>query len=558
MGQHGKKKNDNKRNRPNSTDPKHAAMAQATGTGSGSKVLPPAPSKDKMKDVSYATAAIGTGTASQPSSRPATPPPQDAAGQSSSPAAQLPPSHSETLAPDQHQVAQSDDRQGVPVGPQGSKRKRSAPEWDTGKSMYRVDEWESYMRPPPQVPHQFVVFALLKGLDLEMKDVLKAAMQQHGKIIVAADVFLVSQQIAFACFTRKQANDLMEKGLTCNDMQIPLQRRADYQPIIRKLTVANVDCTSPTGALAALLKYFSDFGHVLDVTPRYWKDTTFHNGVFHVTMDTRPAKGKAAPPEVDTLLGKTIYIDTPGYTRVCRLCQSAVHNRKDCKTWRALQQRPEALEAYYDRINREQLQVVRQLQQAGQQSKPASVKPAPASQPVACAGTAATHATNSTDVTTSKGKTPAEDSAAERGDDTEEVEEHIESVEEFEARLARQVDRALDHLMTFRLEANFIEHFNEEIFAYEQLHSQRASQAPGPYAVGARIEAAWRARWDPKMLDTVMSDVRSPAPSRPSTPSRPRNLRHGVNRPEYTLGSPDLVVSTPSSSTFTPTHPSSS
>ena len=73
MGKSGKKKEDHKRNRPNSTDPKHTAMAQVTRSGSGSKVLPPAPSKDKMKDVSYATAATGTGTAPQPSSRPASP-----------------------------------------------------------------------------------------------------------------------------------------------------------------------------------------------------------------------------------------------------------------------------------------------------------------------------------------------------------------------------------------------------------------------------------------------------------------------------------------------------
>ena len=320
-------------------------------------------------------------------------------------------------------------------------------------------------------------------------------------------------------------------------MQVPLQRRADYQPIIRKLTVANVDCTSPKGAVAALLRYFGDFGHVLDITPRYWKDTTFHNNVFHVTMDTRPAKGKAAPPEVDTLLGKTIYIDTPGFTRVCRLCQSTVHHRKDCKTWRSLQQRPEALEAYYDRINREQLQLVRELQKAGQQPNSAKLPTKPAT----TAATDTTKDTATTDATTSQGKTSAEESAAERGDDTDDTEVHIESVEEFEARLARQVDQALNRILPLDTEDAFIAQYNEEIYNYERLFVQRDSTAPGPFTVGGRIEAAWRKRWDTKFLDTVMSDARSPIGSRPSTPSRTTHLRHAVDHPTGDLGSPDFL-----------------
>ena len=96
---------DTKRRRSNATDPKKTAQDQATGSGSRSSPLPPPPSKDQLDEVSFADAAKGLGTSSQPASRPATPPPQDTTAVSTG--RPLIP-HPDATAADQSETGQSE------------------------------------------------------------------------------------------------------------------------------------------------------------------------------------------------------------------------------------------------------------------------------------------------------------------------------------------------------------------------------------------------------------------------------------------------------------------
>src|SRR6185295_15248493 len=84
--------------------------------------------------------------------------------------------------------------------------------------------------------------------------------------------------------------------------------------------------------------------------PRYWANTTVHNGIWHVTLDVKQTKVAQPPPEVDIIMGKDVFIDVPGPDRVCHHCLSTVHVKKDCKTWQHLQSRPDALAAYEQRM----------------------------------------------------------------------------------------------------------------------------------------------------------------------------------------------------------------
>jgi hypothetical protein len=235
-----------------------------------------------------------------------------------------------------------------------------------GKPLFQVEDWESYQRPPPKVPHQFVAFVSLKDSSFTAKDVIVAGAKAFGKDLVAADVFTASRQIAFAFPTAARADAAVKTGLLMTEeTTLPLARRADYQPLLRRLTVSNVDCTSPAAAVKALRAYFKPHGRVLDVTPRYWADTHVHNGVWHVTLDAKQNEVNRAPPEVDVILGQDVFIDIPGFVRVCRHCMSAVHSRKDCKTWQRLQAKPEALAAYERNIASDSR--LADLQQARQQ-----------------------------------------------------------------------------------------------------------------------------------------------------------------------------------------------
>jgi hypothetical protein len=248
------------------------------------------------------------------------------------------------------QAAQSGAGKKASSGPQGTKRRLAVPDWTLGKSLFRVQEWDSYMRPPPKVAHRYVVFASLKDTSFTASDVIRAGSQSFSDL-VAVDVFAASQQVALAFTTATAADVAAERGLLMRlDARLSLTRRADYQPDIRKLTVAGVDCTSPKAALKALKEFFTPYGRVLDVAPRYWMDTHIHTGVWHVTIDRHQHQVADAPPEVAVIAGQDVYIDIPGQPRVCRHCASAVHCKKDCKTWARLQARPEALAAYERQI----------------------------------------------------------------------------------------------------------------------------------------------------------------------------------------------------------------
>jgi hypothetical protein len=252
------------------------------------------------------------------------------------------------------QATQSAGDQKASSGPKGTKRRLAIPEWSLGESLFRVAEslfrvaeWDSYMRRPPKVCHKYVAFASLQGSSLKACDVIRAAIRQFGKKFIASDVFAASQQVAICFLTAELADDAAASGLILDETTtLPLSRRADYQPQIRKLTVSNVDSTSPKEAVHALKQHFTPYGRVLDITPRYWLDSHVHNGVWHVTLDVKQCKVNQAPPEIDVLLGHDIFIDVPGFQRVCRHCMSAVHSRKDCQTWKRLQARPDALAAY--------------------------------------------------------------------------------------------------------------------------------------------------------------------------------------------------------------------
>jgi len=296
----------------------------------------------------------------------------------SSPSRTAAPKDSTTTTPPSYaKVAQSPAGPKASSGPTGTKRRLAVPNWSVGKSMYEVPEWESYQRPPPKVPHQFVAFVSLKESSFSAADVIVAGAHFFGKDLVAADVFSASRQVAFAFSTAAQATAAVKRGLPMDEeTTLSLDRRSDYIPQIRRLTVSNVDCTSPAAAVKALRTYFKPHGRVLDITPRYWADTHVHNGVWQVSLDVNKNEVNRAPPEVDIILGQDVFIDVPGFVRVCRHCASSVHSRRDCQTWKRLQAKPEALAAYERQIasdmrlsNLDQVRQQRQQQHQKQQQQ---------------------------------------------------------------------------------------------------------------------------------------------------------------------------------------------
>ena len=135
--------------------------------------------------------------------------------------------------------------------------------------------------PFPKVLHQFVAFMLLKNLSLTAHNVIIAGTQFFSKDFVTTDVFAALRQITFGFPTVEKTDAAAKSGFPINaDTPLPLTHQADYQPTLRQLTVSNVDCTLPSAALKALKAYFSTYGRVLDVTPRYWADTHVHNGMW--------------------------------------------------------------------------------------------------------------------------------------------------------------------------------------------------------------------------------------------------------------------------------------
>src|SRR5262245_29317766 len=90
---------------------------------------------------------------------------------------------------------QSKGSQKVSSGPKGTKRPLETPSWRLGASMFRVSDWDSYMRPPPKSCLQFVAFLSLKESSLTAAEAIVAGAKQFGKNLVAADLFSQSRQL---------------------------------------------------------------------------------------------------------------------------------------------------------------------------------------------------------------------------------------------------------------------------------------------------------------------------------------------------------------------------
>jgi hypothetical protein len=131
--------------------------------------------------------------------------------------------------------------------------------------MYRVDDWESLMRPPPASANEFVVYASCQDIEIATEDVILAALEKFPDTLGAVDVFSTSRQIGLAFVTAEAADDAFKAGLTHDETVIPLARRVDHRPNLKKLTVSGMNCTDPHAACAALVQYFGNYGRVVDV-----------------------------------------------------------------------------------------------------------------------------------------------------------------------------------------------------------------------------------------------------------------------------------------------------
>ena len=269
--------------------------------GKGSRPASPpatAPNPPPLS-ASFADAAAGTSQQQQQQPSRVSSPIIDvemAGSRSASPPGTAAPANTTTTSTTtQTPAGQSGAGQKASSGPKGTKRRLALPDWTVGEPLFRVKEWEAYQRPPPKVSHQFVAYVSLKDLSLKARDIIIAGANFFGRDLVAAEVFAASWQIAFAFPTAQLADAAAKHGLPYDETILPLERRADYQPRLRRLTVSNVDCTSPKAAVQALQKYFATYGRVLDVTPRYWADTHVHNGVWHVTLDCKQCKVNQPP-----------------------------------------------------------------------------------------------------------------------------------------------------------------------------------------------------------------------------------------------------------------------
>ena len=282
-----------------------------TGTGSGSTepIIVDSPPASTSQTVSSAAAAASA---------------QSAPASSTTTTAQP--------GPDQSGAAQK-----ASSAPKGTKRRLEMPYWRLGESFFQVDNFESYLRPPPQVNHKHVVFASLKDIDPlpDMHDVVLAAYHQFEFAVVAIDVFTASLQVALAFTTAAHADQAAKDGLKLDDaLTVPCARRPNYRPIVEKVYVSGVDCTNPDEACAALQHYFGYYGKVLDVAPRYWEHTPILTGTWHVYLDRNaPVKDKIStvPPEIARIGGVDMFLDIPGVRRVCRVCKSTEHTNPACR-----------------------------------------------------------------------------------------------------------------------------------------------------------------------------------------------------------------------------------
>jgi len=259
---------------PSASNPSTSTTAKPQGK-EGSRPASPSPAQDPPPlQHSFAEAAAGTRTQQQRASSPIIDVDMEGSGDGSPSGTAAPKNTTTTADTSQTQADQSAVGQKASSGPKGTKRKLAIPKYVLGKSLFQVKEWESYQRPPPKVPHQFVAFASLKDSSFTAHDVIVAGAKRFGKDLVAADVFTASRQVALSFPTAAVADAAVNSGLPMDEeSRLPLTRRADYQPSLRRLTVSNVDCTSPSAAVKALRAYFKTYGQVLDVAPRYWADT---------------------------------------------------------------------------------------------------------------------------------------------------------------------------------------------------------------------------------------------------------------------------------------------
>jgi hypothetical protein len=173
---------------------------------------------------------------------------------------------------------------------------------------------------------------------------LEAAQEQFGSAIIAADVFPTSKKVALAFVDTEEAMRASGTGLHVGDMTLDLTFYAKrrYNPC--KLTVSNTNCNNPTRTVRALLDAFSEYGQVIDVTPRFWTNTTFHTGAWHVTImphSTTP------PPELVPILGQDAYVDIPRIRRVCRYCKTVEHTNKSCRAGQLAKRQAEETLARY-------------------------------------------------------------------------------------------------------------------------------------------------------------------------------------------------------------------
>jgi hypothetical protein len=219
-------------------------------------------------------------------------------------------------------------------GNQGAKRPivdLKLPGWTLGPTMHKCADHASIMRPPPDSAHDNVVYGSLENTTFTVSTFLKAAHAQFDHAIVAADVFLTAKKVALAFADAEAARAAAQTGLVTGNLTTPLVYRASRAARLTKFTISNTNCTRPVRCASAIVEIFSQWGKVVDVTPRLWRDTPYHNGVWHVTI---VPEGSAPPPEIVDILGRPAYVDIPGVRRICRHCKTEQHTKENCRAGR--------------------------------------------------------------------------------------------------------------------------------------------------------------------------------------------------------------------------------
>jgi hypothetical protein len=201
------------------------------------------------------------------------------------------------------------------------------------------------MRPPPESAHDNVVYASLANTTFTVAGFIKAARAQFDHAIAAVDVFLTAKKIALAFTDVDAAKAAAETGLVTGNLTTPLVYRASRAVKLTKFTVSNTNCTRPQRTASAIVEIFSKWGKVVDVTPRFWRDSPYHTGAWHVTI---VAKGSTPPPEILDILGRPAYVDIPGIRRVCRHCKTEKHTKDNCRAGQMARRERGELDGLYN------------------------------------------------------------------------------------------------------------------------------------------------------------------------------------------------------------------